>query len=187
MTGIEVSDIPGVRVIPSKKFIDARGFFNKIIDKKNLESEGLQFDFDSVALSSNYHSGTLRGLHFQSDPYAEEKIVACINGSVFDVLVDLRVGSPTFSKWAAITLSTREPRVIFLPKGIAHGFQTLEDNSDLVYVLSMPYVESHSKTLSYLDSDLGIKWPLPISNVSKKDSSGLSLKNAISFSSMFIK
>jgi dTDP-4-dehydrorhamnose 3,5-epimerase len=185
MTEIEASDIPGVRVIPSNKFLDKRGFFSKIVDRKSLEDQGLHFDFDSVALSSNYLSGTMRGLHFQSHPYAEEKIVACINGSVFDVIVDLRIGSPTFSKWAAVTLSTRDPKVVFLPKGIAHGFQTLEDNSDLIYVLSAPYVESHSKTLSYLDTDLGIKWPLPITNVSEKDSSGLSLKSATSFSSKF--
>lgn len=187
MIAIEVSDIPGVRVMRSNKFFDERGFFNKIINRKILESEGLHFDFDSVALSSNYHSGTMRGLHFQSDPYAEEKLVTCVRGSVFDVLVDLRIGSPTFSKWAAITLSTGDPSVIFLPKGIAHGFQTLEDDSDLLYVLSVPYVESHSQTLNYLDTDLEIKWPLPISNISKKDSNGLSLKSATSFSSLFDK
>ena len=182
MQKIEIFDIPGVKLIPYSKFFDERGYFCKILDKEILLDMDLSFEYNSIALSSNDHAGTIRGLHFQSEPFAEEKIIACLYGRIFDVAVDLRSGSPTFRKWGSITLSSDEPRIIFLPKGVAHGFQTLEKNSVLLYELSAPYNQESAHTLSYADSDLNIKWPLTISNISKKDVAGISLGSAIDLS-----
>jgi len=182
MQKIEISDIPGVKLISSSKFFDERGFFSKIIDKKILSDLGLNFEYNSIALSSNDHAGTIRGLHFQSEPFTEEKIIACLYGKIFDVAVDLRSGSPTFRKWGSITLSSEEPRIIFLPKGVAHGFQTLEKKTVLLYALSAPFNQVSAHTLSYADPDLNIKWPLTISNISEKDVAGIDLGSAVDLS-----
>ena len=182
MQKIDISEIPGIRLFPSNKFFDDRGYFNKVIDRKSLVIEGLNLEFDSIAISSNNHAGTIRGLHFQSKPFAEEKIISCLSGKIFDVAVDLRIESPTFSQWGSITLSADEPRSILLPKGVAHGFQTLENNCVLLYALSAPYEPGSSHTLNYADPDLDIRWPLVVTNISKKDLSGINLGSAVDIS-----
>ncbi len=179
MSRVEIARIPGVHSLNSKKITDERGYFEKFFDKSILESMHLNTGLDSIALSSNKVAGTLRGLHFQTFPFAEEKIVVCISGSIFDVVVDLRVESPTYRMWGATSLDSEEGKLLYLPKGVAHGFQTLVDNSKVLYAITSKYNLLSAHTLSYSDTALNISWPLPVSVISNKDETGVSLEAAV--------
>jgi dTDP-4-dehydrorhamnose 3,5-epimerase len=119
--------------------------------------------------------GTLRGLHFQIAPYAEIKLVRCINGAIWDVIVDLRIGSKTFGKWFGKELSDVNRTMMYVPAGFAHGFVSLTDESELLYLVSEYYSPTHEKTLSWSDTCVAIDWPTPVSFVSEKDNSSYSL------------
>jgi len=167
-----VSVIDGVRITQFKSTSDNRGTFIKLHPLSELGNS-----LDSVALSFNPNPGTIRGLHFQAEPFAEEKLVSCVQGAVFDVIVDLRPSSQTFGKWTSFELSAANAMQAFLPKGVAHGFQTLLSNSIIHYGLSV----SHSLESSYaIDplGDLNIDWPLKELLISEKDARGVSLAYA---------
>jgi dTDP-4-dehydrorhamnose 3,5-epimerase len=164
----KVNDIQGVRLIEAKSFADTRGTFTRI----NVVSE-LKNPLDSVGISSNPTRGTIRGLHFQIEPFAEEKLVSCVQGSIFDVIVDLRKNSPTYGKWTSVELSATNNLQLFIPKGIAHGFQTLLANSIVHYGLGAPYSPEFSYAIDPF-GDLGVTWPLDVSLISERDASGLS-------------
>jgi dTDP-4-dehydrorhamnose 3,5-epimerase len=182
MSRVDFSEIPGARILQTGRTHDERGFFEKIFDKKLLASLNLNTDLDSIAISSNTNIGTLRGLHFQSPPFAEDKIVSCIAGSIFDVMVDLRFDSPTFRKWSAVTLESDDEQALYLPAGVAHGFQTLDDNSTVLYGISSTYSPANAFSIRYSDPELKITWPIPIGIVSKKDAEGLFLVDAMNLS-----
>jgi len=182
MSRVEFSQISGTMALKARRNYDERGFFEKIFDKNVFTSFGLSTQLDSIAISSNTHVGTLRGLHFQSPPFAEDKIVFCITGSIFDVVVDLRFNSPTFCKWAAITLESDDEQILYLPAGVAHGFQTLEDNSSVLYGITSTYNPARAHSIRYSDQDLNISWPIPVGIVSRKDAEGLSLADAVNLS-----
>ena len=168
----QVSEIQGVKITSVKSVADVRGTFIKFHPLKELANS-----LDSVAVSFNPNLGTIRGLHFQVEPFAEEKLVTCIQGSVFDVIVDLRPESITFGNWTSFELSAENALQMYLPKGIAHGFQTLIPNTIIHYGLSA----SHSLESSYAINpfgDLGIDWPLKAHSVSEKDAQGVSLAYA---------
>lgn len=168
-----VSAINGVRITQFKSTSDIRGTFIKLHPLSELGNS-----LDSVALSFNPEPGTIRGLHFQIEPYTEEKLVSCVQGAVFDVIVDLRPGSQTFGKWTSFELSAENALQAYLPKGIAHGFQTLLPNSIIHYGLSV----SHSPESSYAINpvgDLGIDWPMKVFSISEKDAQGVSLAYAV--------
>lgn len=172
MATSRVTLIDGVRISQFKSVSDVRGTFIKLHPLRELGNS-----LDSVAISFNPNLGTIRGLHFQVEPFAEEKLVSCVQGGVFDVIVDLRPGSQTFGKWTSFELSAENALQAYLPKGIAHGFQTLLPNSIIHYGLSA----SHSLESSYsIDpfGDLGIDWPLKERSVSEKDAQGVSLAYA---------
>ena len=179
MNQVDFSDIPGTHKLKSKRNCDERGFFEKLFDKSEFASKNLNTALDSIAISSNTMAGTLRGLHFQTAPHSEEKLVACLSGSIFDVVVDLRFDSPTFCKWASVLLDGDDEQVIYLPKGVAHGFQTLVDNSRVLYAITTTYNPASAYSLKYLDLTLNIDWPISVSVVSKKDAEGLSLAEAV--------
>lgn len=167
-----VEGIDGVRTFPVKSFPDARGTFIKFDSSINfLDSSS------SIALSFNPTKGTLRGMHFQIEPFAEEKLVTCVQGSIFDVIVDLRPDSRTLGKWTSIEISAREITQIYIPKGLAHGFQTLEANSIVHYELSSTYSEDYSFAINPLEG-IDIKWPLKPVLVSAKDSNGMDISSA---------
>jgi dTDP-4-dehydrorhamnose 3,5-epimerase len=169
MVANRVSVIDGVRITKFKSISDFRGTFIKLHPLSELGNS-----LDSVALSFNPNCGTIRGLHFQVEPFAEEKLVSCVQGSVFDVIVDLRPSSQTFGKWTSFELSAENSLQAFIPKGIAHGFQTLMPNSIMHYGLSV----SHSLESSYaIDplGDIGIGWPLKVHSISENDAQGVSL------------
>ncbi len=161
-------EIEGVRITQIKSSSDDRGTFLKF-----HPSDVFNGTLDSIAISFNPIVGTIRGLHFQTEPYAEEKLVTCLRGAIFDVILDLREDSNTFGKWASIELSSDNTFQAFLPKGVAHGFQTLLPDSVIHYGLGAPYVSEYSYSINPL-GDLGIDWPLEITSVSKKDTSGVS-------------
>jgi dTDP-4-dehydrorhamnose 3,5-epimerase len=128
-----------------------------------------------VAVSINPSIATVRGLHFQVEPHAEEKLVSCIQGSVFDVIVDLRPNSSTFGNWTSFELNSSNNIQVYLPKGIAHGFQTLEPDSIVFYSLGAPYAPESSYSINPF-GDLGIDWPLETKSISNKDNDGVSFQ-----------
>ena len=169
----QVSEIDGVRITQVNSFTDPRGTFIKLQPTQEFENS-----LDSVALSSNPKLGTIRGLHFQVEPFAEEKLVTCIQGAIFDVIVDLRPNSKTVAKWFSFELSAENALRVYLPKGIAHGFQTLMPDSILHYSLSSAYSPNSSYSIAPY-GDLDIDWPLKNYSISKKDLSGLSISIAV--------
>lgn len=130
---------------------------------------GLHSDLDQCSLSFNRRKGTLRGLHFQVEPFAETKVVRCTMGSIFDVVVDVRAGSPTFLKWHAVELSAENARALYVPAGFAHGFQTLADNCEVLYMISSRYHPEAARTVRYDDPAIAIGWPLTDFIMSPKD------------------
>ena len=172
MISSKVPEIEGIRVRKIVSVTDARGSFVKF--QPTIEFEG---SLDSIAFSSNPQIATIRGLHFQIEPYAEEKLVTCVQGKVFDVAVDLRSNSQTFGKWTSFELSSVNCLQVYLPKGIAHGFQTLEANSIVHYALSSSYSPEFSYAIDPF-GDLGIDWPLNVNLVSERDRGGISISDA---------
>lgn len=131
--------LPGVFIIELKRLEDARGFFGRTFCRHEFATWGLNPDVAQCSISFNRHAGTLRGMHYQAAPHAEDKVVRCTRGSLYDVIVDLRRESPTFKQWIAIELTEDNRRMIYIPKGCAHGFQTLVDNTEMIYQMSEFY------------------------------------------------
>ena len=172
MKSVQVSEIEGVRVTKSISASDPRGTFIKVHPFREFEHS-----FDSVAISINPRLGTIRGMHFQIEPFAEEKIITCIQGSVFDVIVDIRPQSQTFGKWATFELSAKNRVQAYLPKGIAHGFQTLQPDTIIQYCLSASYSPESAYSIDPF-GELRINWPMKEFSISEKDASGISLSTA---------
>ena len=168
----KVSEIAGIRVSQVTSVTDGRGSFVKFHPLREFENS-----LDSVAFSINPTVGTIRGMHFQVEPFAEEKLVTCAQGRIFDVAVDLRPNSETFGMWASFELSATNALQLYLPKGLAHGFQTLEANSIVHYTLSSPYSREFSFAIDPF-GDLGIDWPLVASSISLRDRGGISFSSA---------
>jgi dTDP-4-dehydrorhamnose 3,5-epimerase len=172
MTNVRVADIEGVCLTGTNVSSDSRGSFIKIHPFEKFKQS-----LDSVAVSTNPSLGTIRGMHFQIEPFAEEKIISCIQGSIHDVIVDIRPQSQTFGKWAAFELSAKNRLQAYLPKGVAHGFQTLEPDTIIQYCLSASYSSDLAYSINPL-GDLQIDWPLKDFLISEKDSGGISLSIA---------
>ena len=151
--------LPGAYVIEVEKYEDERGFFARSWCAREFAAKGLDSHLVQCNVSFNKRKGTLRGLHYQIHPHAEVKLVRCTKGSLFDVIVDLRKDSPTFLKWVAIELTAANHRMLYIPKLFAHGFQTLEDDTEIFYQMSEFYEPAASKGLRWNDPKLGINWP----------------------------
>jgi dTDP-4-dehydrorhamnose 3,5-epimerase len=156
---IDPAPLPGVYMIALEPIEDERGFFARAVDEEAFAAKGLTARFVQCSVSFNHRKGTLRGLHYQAPPHLEAKLVRCTRGAVFDVAVDLRAGSKTFGRWWGIELSAENRRAAYLPEGVAHGFQTLTDESELFYQISTPYVAEASRGLAWDDPTLAIAWP----------------------------
>ncbi len=152
--------IKEVKLITPKKFGDHRGFFSEVYNKKTFEEAGIGLDFIQDNHSLSGQKGTIRGLHFQANPFAQDKMVRVVRGSILDVAVDIRVGSPTYGQYVAEVLSAENWRQLLVPKGFAHGFCTLEDNTEVLYKVSGLYSKEHDFGLRWDDPDIGIDWPL---------------------------
>ena len=163
------TSLAGAFVIEAERHQDHRGYFARTFCQKELAAAGLFQRIAQCNVSHNVHRGTLRGLHFQSEPHAEDKIVSCTRGAVFDVIVDIRPGSRTFGKHFAQELTQETPTALYVPKGFAHGFQTLVDEATVFYVMSEFYVRDAAAGLRWDDSDLGIPWPVAERIISDQD------------------
>jgi dTDP-4-dehydrorhamnose 3,5-epimerase len=148
---------------------DNRGFFALTWSQIDFEQKGLVSKVVQSNLSYNHTQGTLRGMHFQHAPFSETKLVRCIRGSIYDVIVDIRPSSPTFKQWVGVELTADNRRAVYVPEGCAHGFQTLEDNCDVLYQVSQFYTPSAQAGLPYNDPAFAIVWPLPVSIISDRD------------------
>jgi dTDP-4-dehydrorhamnose 3,5-epimerase len=154
------TELKGVYVIEPMRFEDERGFFAPSFSQREFESHGLNGRFVENNISYNRRRGTLRGLHYQAAPYGQAKLVRCTSGAIFDVVVDLRSDSPTFRKWIASELSAENRLMLYLPGDVAHGFQTLEDDTEVFYQVSEFYRPEAYKGLRWNDPGFGIEWPL---------------------------
>jgi dTDP-4-dehydrorhamnose 3,5-epimerase len=153
----EVRDVVVVEAEPAR---DERGSFARTYCRDEFAGHGIDFVPVQISRSTNRRKGTLRGLHFQAPPQEEAKLVSCTRGAAFDVAVDLRAGSPTYGRWTGIEL-TEEGRSVYIPPGCAHGFQTLEDDTELLYLISVPYEPSLQRGIRWDDPRLAIDWPDP--------------------------
>lgn len=151
----------GAYIITHIPIKDSRGYFMRSYDHAIFEKNDIHHQWVQENQSLSKHKYTIRGLHFQTSPASETKLVRVIRGSVFDVFVDLRRSSTTYGKWYGVELSDKNHKSLLIPKGCAHGFCTLEDNTIIAYKVDAEYSPSHEKTLLYSDPDIGIKWPLP--------------------------
>lgn len=163
--------ISGLWVAERKTFGDDRGVFARLFCAEELNEIGVDKPIVQINHSITRAKGTTRGLHFQNPPHAETKIISCLKGEVFDVAVDLRRESKTFLKWHAEKLSSENSRGIIIPEGFAHGFQTLTDDCELIYLHTDFYVPESEGGLNVKDNTIGIQWPLPIIGLSDKDKS----------------
>ena len=168
MKFIETS-LVGAYIIEHSSQKDERGLFSRVYCRNEFSQIGHTKEFVQFNHSSNIKKGTLRGLHFQEKPHSEIKLIRCIAGSVFDVMVDLRENSPTFLKWFGTILSAGNMNSVYIPDGFAHGFQTLEDNAELLYHHTEFYTPSHESGLNPLDKKIGVQWPIEPIIYSKKD------------------
>ncbi|MCC7186515.1 MAG: dTDP-4-dehydrorhamnose 3,5-epimerase family protein [Acidobacteria bacterium] len=151
--------IPGAYVLEATPIPDDRGFFEVGVSRAEFLAHGLNADIAQVNYSFNARAGTLRGLHFQTAPYAEAKVVRCLRGAAFDVILDLRPDSPMFRRWHSVELTAENRRAVYLPEGVAHGFQTLRDDTEVMYTVSSPYTPSHYRGVRWNDPAFNILWP----------------------------
>tara|TARA_B100001057_G_scaffold487588_1_gene570554 strand:- start:1833 stop:2396 length:564 start_codon:yes stop_codon:yes gene_type:complete len=163
------TSIPGLDLIERQPIHDARGFFERVFCQASLEIMLRGKTIRQVNRTLSAQKGTLRGMHFQYPPYAEIKLVSCVRGEAFDVAVDLRAGSPTFLQWHGEVLSERNARTMAIPEGFAHGFQSLSDCCEMLYLHTADYVMEAEGVINALDPMISIHWPEPISSRSERD------------------
>jgi dTDP-4-dehydrorhamnose 3,5-epimerase len=152
--------VQGVYLVEDDVFEDERGSFSRVWMPDEFRSRGLETAIAQTSLARNHARGTLRGMHFQAAPHEEVKLVRVIRGAIFDVAVDLRPDSPTYLRWAGAELTSDTPRWIYLPRGVAHGYQTLEDRTEVFYFVSTPYVPAFQRGVRWNDPAFGIQWPV---------------------------
>ena len=173
---VEELDIPGVKLITISPIVDDRGFFSRNYDVDVAIEGGFHQNWRQENVSLSKVKGTLRGLHFQHSKYAETKLVRVLSGSVFDVFLDIRKNSPTYGKWGSCILAADKPRWIYLPKGIAHGMITLEDNMLMQYKVDSVYTPAADCQIKWDDPLLKIDWPIEPKIISEKDQSAMSFE-----------
>lgn len=161
--------LKGVYLVEVEPLADERGFFARTFCKEEFAMRGLVAEFSQASISFNDRRGTVRGLHFSVGPNAETKLVRCTAGAVYDVVLDLRPASTTFLDAIGIELSAANRRAIYIPIGLAHGFQTLKDQTEVLYLIDMPYVTSSARGIRWNDPVVKIDWPEPITVISERD------------------
>lgn len=151
--------IPGTWVVEPERLGDERGWFARTFDAEVFAAHGLEPAVVQASASFNAESGTLRGMHLQAPPHGEPKLVRCVRGAIFDVAVDLRPGSPTYCRWHGVELSAENVLGLYVPTGVAHGFQTLADDSEVLYQMGYRYVPEAAGGARWDDPAFGIRWP----------------------------
>lgn len=161
--------LKGVFIIEPEPYRDQRGWFARTYCQDEFKAIGHQKPWLQINHSFTQQSGTIRGMHFQKAPFSEIKLLRCIAGAVFDVVVDMREDSPTRWQWFGIELSAANRKMLYIPEGFAHGFETLQDNTELIYHHSQVYTPGSEGGLRFDDPALGIQWPLPVTLISDRD------------------
>jgi dTDP-4-dehydrorhamnose 3,5-epimerase len=161
--------VNGVYVIDLERHVDHRGFFARAWCLKEFEGRGLTAQIAQVNVSSTERKGTLRGMHYQSPPHQEAKIVSCTRGAVYDVVLDLRRESSTYKQWTAVELTAGNRRMLYVPEGCAQGSQSLTDQTELLYLMSHFYSREHARGVRYNDPAFDIEWPLAVESLSDAD------------------
>jgi len=163
--------IPGALQIALEPIPDERGYFCRIFDAEDFRAHGLNGDVCQTSISFNTFAGTLRGMHYQASPNAECKLVRCTRGAVWDVLADLRPESPTYCQWWAVELRASTGSMLYVPAGVAHGFLTLEADSEVSYQIAQPYVPASARGFRWDDPAFAIEWPAEPHVISERDRS----------------
>jgi dTDP-4-dehydrorhamnose 3,5-epimerase len=166
---VSATRLADARLIDIEPQQDERGFFARIWCARELKAHGIDVDLAQENLSLNRRAGTLRGLHYQKPPHAEAKIVRCVRGAIFDVIVDIRPGSPTYGSWEGFRLDADNRRALYVPKGFAHGFQSLVDDTEVLYQMTAFHTPDSAAGFRGDDPVLAITWPLPVSAISARD------------------
>ncbi|OBR68417.1 dTDP-4-dehydrorhamnose 3,5-epimerase [Paenibacillus oryzae] len=176
---LTTTQLDGVIIIEPTVHGDHRGWFMETYSESRLESEGVDITFVQDNHSFSAAKGTLRGLHYQINPKAQTKMVRCTRGAIYDVAVDIRKGSPTFGQWVGVELSEENKKQLLVPKGFAHGFMTLMENTEVQYKVDEVYSKEHDRGIRWNDSEIGIQWPLGTEPIlSEKDEIAPLLGNA---------
>jgi len=166
------TSLAGAFVIELERHEDERGFFARCWCREEFAAHGIEVTWVQANVSFSRRAGTLRGLHYQEAPYEEAKLIRCVTGAAHDVLVDLRAASPTYGRWTAVPLSAAAGVMVYVPRGFAHGFQTLVDNTELLYLMSESYRTGYARGVRWDDPSLAIAWPpCPRRIVSPRDRS----------------
>ena len=163
------SPLAGAYVVDANRVEDERGFFARSFCAEEFRGQGLATDMNQCSVSFNTHKGTLRGLHFQAAPHEEEKLVRCTRGAIFDVIVDIRPESPSYRRWFGAELTAVNHRALYIPKGFAHGFLSLADESEVFYMISAAYVSGAARGLRWNDPAFDIRWPFTPLVISHRD------------------
>jgi dTDP-4-dehydrorhamnose 3,5-epimerase len=169
-------ELKGIFIIELEPQKDQRGFVMRTYDEQIFKDYGINQNWVQENHSCSKKRGTIRGLHFQFPPYAEAKLIRTVSGEVFDVFVDLRKGSDTFGKWGSVRLSSENKKMVYIPRGFAHGVCTLTDNSEMIYKVDNYYVPDEESTIKWDDPDIGIEWPVNKPVLSEKDSKARGFK-----------
>lgn len=162
--------LKGAYLIEPERLHDERGFFARTWSQKAFQTYGLNANVVQCNVSYNSKKGTLRGMHYQTDPFEESKLVRCTRGSIYDVIIDLRQSSLTFKKWISVELTAENHKMLYVPEGFAHGFITLADNTEVYYQMSEEHNAEYARGVRWNDPAFGIQWPLKVSVLSEKDS-----------------
>ena len=163
------TELSSACVIEIEKFSDSRGHFALNYSQEDFEQNGIPGTFVERNVSWNNHQGTLRGMHYQVEPFAQAKVVQCTRGAIYDVIIDLRVSSETYCKWIAVELTAENGKMLFVPEGFAHGFQTLAPDTEVTYLMGNVYMPSHGQAIRWNDPYFGIHWPLRDPILSDRD------------------
>lgn len=163
------TDIPGAWVVELERRADERGSFARTFDADEFEARGLDPRIVQASVSVNRRAGTLRGLHYQEPPEGEAKLIRCTRGAIFDVIVDLRPASPSHLRWLSVELSADGDRMLYVPEAVAHGFQTLADDTEVHYQMNRAYAPSYARGVRWDDPNLGIDWPEAERTISERD------------------
>jgi len=161
--------LPGVFLIEPERLEDGRGFFARTWCQREFEAHGLNPRLVQCSISYNKKKGTLRGMHYQVAPYEEAKLVRCTMGAIYDVIIDMRPDSLTFKQWVAIELTAENRKMLYVPEGIAHGFQTMVDNTEVFYQMSEFYHPECTQGVRWNDPTFDVNWPLPVNVIAEKD------------------
>jgi dTDP-4-dehydrorhamnose 3,5-epimerase len=161
--------LAGAFLVEVEKLLDERGFFARTFCEEEFAAQGLIMHFSQASVSFNLRHGTVRGMHFSVGPHAETKIVRCTSGSIQDVIIDLRRESKTYLQVFSVELSAKNRKALYIPVGLAHGFQTLEAGAEVIYLIDVPYAVEAARGVRWNDPAFDIRWPLDISIISERD------------------